>query len=227
MAASDIKIEPSWKAVLEEEFDKPYFQELRDRIRGEIRAGKTIYPPGKLIFNAFALTPFHDVKVVILGQDPYHGPGQAMGLSFSVPHDVTPPPSLKNIFKELQIDLQIPPAKHGDLTNWAKQGVFLLNAMLTVERGRAGSHREFGWQTFTDQVIKTLSMQREGLVFLLWGKFAQSKLQFIDQLKHHVLQSAHPSPFTGNAFFNNHHFSRTNELLLAQGDRAIQWALPD
>ncbi len=222
-----IQIEASWKRILADEFEKPYFQELTQRIRSEIRAGKIIYPPGPLIFNAFNQTPFDQVKVVILGQDPYHGPGQAMGLSFSVPRGVTPPPSLKNIYKELHLDLQIPVAQHGDLTSWATQGVFLLNAMLTVEKSKAGSHRDFGWQSFTDRVIANLSDHKEGLVFLLWGKFAQSKLTLIDETKHHVLQSAHPSPFTGNAFFNNRHFSRTNELLLAQGDSPIRWALPE
>ncbi len=222
----EVQIDESWKKVLAEEFDKPYFNALTDKIRQAYRAGKTVYPPGALIFNAFNRTPFEKVKVVILGQDPYHGPGQAMGVSFSVPRGVKPPPSLKNIYKELHLDLQIPPVDHGDLTHWADQGVFLLNAMLTVEKGMAGSHKDFGWQTFTDCVIQTLSDHREGLVFLLWGKFAQSKIPLIDELKHHVLQSAHPSPFTGNAFFNNRHFSRTNELLLGQGDQMIDWKLP-
>ncbi len=221
----DVRIEQSWKEVLHEEFDKPYFARIRDFLRTEKTKNKIIYPPGSLIFNAFDTTPFDQVRVVILGQDPYHGPGQAMGLSFSVPKGVPAPPSLKNIFKEIQNDLGIAPPDHGDLTKWAKQGVFLLNAMLTVEKGRAGSHKKIGWQLFTDAVIKRLSDLKQGLVFLLWGRFAQSKANLIDELKHHVLQSAHPSPLAGNRFFNNQHFSRTNELLLSQGYAPIDWRL--
>ncbi len=221
--ALDVQIEESWKDALKDEFEKPYFSHIRDLLKTEKQNGKLIYPPGPLIFNAFNITPFHNVKVVILGQDPYHGPGQAMGLSFSVPREVPAPPSLRNIFKEIQNDLGIPPPDHGDLTHWAQQGVFLLNAMLTVEKGQAGSHQNFGWQSFTDAVIKILSDQKEGLVFLLWGKFAQSKVQLIDQLKHHVLESAHPSPLAGNRFFDNHHFSRTNEILMNQGQTPIDW----
>ncbi len=224
--SKEVQIEDSWKEALAEEFEKPYFQLLRTKLREEKQKGKTIYPPGSLIFNAFNSTPFDQVKVVILGQDPYHGPGQAMGLSFSVPRDVPAPPSLKNIFKELHIDLQIPVSSHGDLTSWATQGVFLLNAMLTVEHNKAGSHKAFGWQDFTDAVIAKLSDDRDGLIFLLWGRFAQSKIHLIDELRHYVLQSAHPSPFTGNAFFNNHHFSKTNEILVSQGKEPIEWALP-
>ncbi len=224
--AVDVQIETSWKEVLKEEFEKPYFTRIRDVLRQAKQQGKVIYPPGSLIFNAFNITPFPKVKVIILGQDPYHGPGQAMGLSFSVPRTVPPPPSLKNIFKEIENDLGIAPPDHGDLTYWAKQGVFLLNAMLTVERSKAGSHHDIGWQDFTDAVIKKLSDEKDGLVFLLWGKFAQSKASLIYQLKHHVLQSAHPSPLAGNRFFNNHHFSRTNELLLNQGQTPIDWRLP-
>ena len=221
--ALDVQIEESWKDALKEEFEKPYFSHIRDFLKTEKQNGKFIYPPGPLIFNAFNITPFHNVKVVILGQDPYHGPRQAMGLSFSVPREVPAPPSLRNIFKEIQNDLGIPPPDHGDLTHWAQQGVFLLNAMLTVEKGRAGSHQNVGWQSFTDAVIKILSDQKEGLVFLLWGKFAQSKAPLINQLKHHVLESAHPSPLAGNRFFDNHHFSRTNELLMNQGQTPIDW----
>ncbi len=224
---TEVQIEASWKSVLAAEFQKPYFAELSKKLKEKKHNGTLIYPPGSLIFHAFNTTPFERVKVVILGQDPYHGKGQAMGLSFSVPRGVSPPPSLKNIYKELHLDLGTPIPSHGDLTYWAEQGVFLLNAMLTVESGKAGSHQSIGWQTFTDQVIATLSQKREGLIFLLWGRFAQSKIKLIDELRHHVLQSAHPSPFTGNAFFNNHHFSRTNELLLAQGDRPIDWSLPE
>lgn len=222
---ADVQIEESWKQVLSEEFEKPYFQHVREYLRREKQKEKIIYPPGSLIFNAFNITPFDNVKVVILGQDPYHGPHQAMGLSFSVPQGITAPPSLKNIFKEIQNDLGVPPPDHGDLTHWAEQGVFLLNAMLTVERGKAGSHQNIGWQTFTDAVIKKISDLKDGIVFLLWGKFAQSKAPLINQLKHHVLQSAHPSPLAGNRFFDNHHFSRTNELLLGAGLTPIDWNL--
>lgn len=220
-----VQIEDSWKEVLKDEFQKPYFLQIRDFLKQEKQNGKVIYPPGSLIFNAFNITSFDNVKVVILGQDPYHGPRQAMGLSFSVPIGVPPPPSLKNIFKEIENDLGIAPPSHGDLTYWAQQGVFLLNAMLTVERGKAGSHQKIGWQTFTDAVIKTISDEKDGIVFLLWGRFAHSKTPLINQLKHHVLESAHPSPLAGNRFFNNHHFSRTNELLLGQGHTPIDWRL--
>jgi uracil-DNA glycosylase len=223
----DVRMEDSWKQVLTEEFTKPYFDDIKSFLLTEKKKGKTIYPPGSLIFNAFNTTPFDQVKVVILGQDPYHGPKQAMGLCFSVSRSVTPPPSLKNIFKELQQDLGIQTPSHGDLTHWAQQGVFLLNAILTVERSKAGVHRDIGWQQFTNAVIKSISDKKEGVIFLLWGKFAQSKKDLIDQIKHYVLESVHPSPFTGNAFFGNHHFSRTNELLLGQGLSPIDWSLPD
>ncbi|NND32524.1 MAG: uracil-DNA glycosylase [Saprospiraceae bacterium] len=222
---TDVQIEQSWKEVLKDEFEKPYFAQIRSFLHDAKQRKRVIYPPGPLIFNAFNITPFHHVKVIILGQDPYHGPNQAMGLSFSVPKEVTAPPSLKNIFKEIKQDLGIDPPNHGDLSHWATQGVFLLNAMLTVERGLAGSHKSIGWQTFTDAVIKKLSDEREGLIFLLWGRFAQTKAPLINQLKHHVLQSAHPSPLAGNRFFGNHHFSRTNELLLGQGQSPIDWRL--
>jgi uracil-DNA glycosylase len=221
----EIQIEESWKQALKEEFQKPYFAHIRAFLRAAKKQKKVIYPPGPLIFNAFNITPFNNVKVVILGQDPYHGPGQAMGLSFSVPKEVPAPPSLKNIFKEIKRDLDIDPPGHGDLTHWASQGVFLLNAMLTVEKGQAGSHQSIGWQSFTDAVIKTLSDQRDGLIFLLWGRFAQTKAPLINQLKHHVLECAHPSPLAGNRFSGNCHFSRTNELLLAQGHAPIDWRL--
>ncbi len=220
-----VNIGESWAGVLKEEFDKPYFQQMSSFLKEEKAAGKVIYPPGGLIFKAFDTTPFDEVKVVILGQDPYHGAGQAMGLSFSVPKGIREPPSLKNIFKELHSDLGIAPPDHGDLTRWAQQGVFLLNAMLTVEGGKAGSHQSIGWQTFTNTVIEKLSTDREGLIFLLWGRFAHSKSALIDGRKHHVLQSAHPSPLAGGAFFGSRHFSRCNEILLAQGRRPIDWRL--
>jgi uracil-DNA glycosylase len=222
---ADVKIEPGWKSVLQKEFDLPYFEKLRDFLKSEIAKGKVIFPPGPQIFNAFNTTPFDKVKVVILGQDPYPTPGQAMGLSFSVPKGVNTPASLQNIYKELQTDLGIPIAKHGDLTNWANQGVFLLNAMLTVEKGQPLSHEKAGWQTFTDAVIRTLSDQREGLVFLLWGKFAQQKKVLIDEIKHHILEAAHPSPLARGAFFGCRHFSKTNELLTGMGQTPINWNL--
>ncbi|MCL4110751.1 UNVERIFIED_CONTAM: hypothetical protein GTU68_009176 [Idotea baltica] len=218
-------MEASWKDVLAPEFEKPYFSDIINYLKKAKQDKKVIYPPGPLIFNAFNITPIDNVRVVILGQDPYHGPDQAMGLSFSVPRQVKTPPSLQNIYKEIQQDLGITPVSHGDLTYWAEQGVFLLNAMLTVERGQAGSHQRIGWQTFTNAVIKALSDQKDGLIFLLWGRFAQSKAPLIDGIKHHVLQAAHPSPLARGAFFGNHHFSRTNELLLAQGYRPIDWNL--
>lgn len=188
-------------------------------------AGKTIYPPGKLIFNAFNTTPFHDVKVVIIGQDPYHQPGQAMGLSFSVPDGVRIPASLRNIYKELKSDVHVEIQTHGNLTAWALQGVFMLNAMLTVEHGNAGSHRKIGWQSFTDAVIRKLSDEREGLIFMLWGNFAKSKKPLIDELKHHVLEAVHPSPLAGGAFLGCRHFSKTNDLLDKQGLTPIDWTL--
>ena len=224
---ADVKIEPGWKSVLQKEFDLPYFEKLRDFLKSEIAKGKVIFPPGPQIFNAFNTTPFEKVKVVILGQDPYPTPGQAMGLSFSVPKGVNTPASLQNIYKELQTDLGIPIAKHGDLTNWANQGVFLLNAMLTVEKGQPLSHEKAGWQTFTDAVIRTLSDQREGLVFLLWGKFAQQKKVLIDEIKHHILEAAHPSPLARGAFFGCRHFSKTNELLTGMGQAPINWNLSE
>ncbi|MCB9081159.1 MAG: uracil-DNA glycosylase [Lewinellaceae bacterium] len=223
---SDVKIEPSWKNQLTEEFKQPYFEAMVSRLRQEKEAGKVIYPPGSLIFNAFNLTPFEKVKVVILGQDPYHNPGEAMGLCFSVPHGIRIPPSLKNIYKEMASDLNIPIANHGDLTHWAQQGVFLLNAMLTVEKNQAGSHQKLGWQTFTDAVISRLSAERSGLVFLLWGGFARKKKELIDPKKHLILEAAHPSPLAGGAFFGCRHFSQTNDYLVSQGQQPIDWALP-
>ena len=222
---SNVKIEESWKNVLKTEFEQPYFQSLATFLRKEKENNKTVYPPGSLIFNAFNTTPFDKVKVVLLGQDPYHNPGEAMGLSFSVPRGVRTPPSLQNIYKELKEDLGVPIPNHGDLTHWAEQGVFLLNAMLTVERNKPRSHQKIGWQTFTDTVIRRLSDQRQGLVFMLWGGFARQKKQLIDNTKHLVLEAAHPSPLAGGAFFGSRHFSRANEYLKQQGKEPVDWRL--
>lgn len=223
---SNIKIAESWKTQLAREFEQPYFQAIATFLKKEKAAGKTIYPPGSLIFNAFDTTPFEAVKVVILGQDPYHNPGQAMGLSFSVPRGVTTPPSLRNIYKELQADIEgFTPPKHGDLTAWAEQGVFLLNAILTVAHRSAGSHRKIGWQDFTDAVIRKLSEEREGLVFMLWGGFAKKKKALIDTDKHLVLEAAHPSPLAGGAYFGSKHFSQANAYLEEQGEAPIDWGL--
>lgn len=222
---SDVKIEASWKAILEDEFEQPYFQSIVTFLRKEKEAGKTIYPPGPLIFNAFNTTPFDQVEVVILGQDPYHNPGEAMGLSFSVPKGVRIPPSLQNIFKELQEDTGVPIPENGDLTPWAKQGVFLLNAMLTVEKNKPQSHQKIGWQNFTDAVIKKLSDLKENLVFMLWGGFAKKKNILIDNDKHLVLEAAHPSPLAGGAFFGNKHFSKANTYLLEHHKKPIDWRL--
>lgn len=219
----DVKIEESWKRVLAPEFEKPYFQELARQLHEEKRAGRTIYPPGPLIFNAFNLTPFDQVKVVIIGQDPYHGPGQAEGLSFSVPHGMPLPPSLVNIYKEIENDLGVTLHKDGSLRGWAEQGVFLLNAVLTVRAGQPTSHSRIGWAEFTDAVIRTLSDQREGLVFLLWGNFARSKRELIDTGRHTVLEAAHPSPLARGAFFGCRHFSQTNRILQSQGLAPIDW----
>ncbi|MDO9373363.1 MAG: uracil-DNA glycosylase [Bacteroidota bacterium] len=223
----DVKIEPSWKEVLKNEFTKPYFLEIVTVLKTEKLAGKTIYPPGPLIFNAFNQTPFDKVKVVILGQDPYHNPGQAHGLSFSVPAGTKPPPSLVNIFKEIRTDLDIPmPQEYGNLTHWAEQGVLLLNAMLTVRANEPASHAKIGWMNFTDAVIQKISDQKSGVVFLLWGKFAQDKQVLIDETKHHVLRAAHPSPFSvEKGFYGCKHFSKTNELLTGEGFEPIDWKL--
>lgn len=222
---SNVRIEESWKKKLANEFEQPYFQTLATYLKTEIAAGKTVYPPGPLIFNAFDTTPFDKVKVVILGQDPYHNPHEAMGLSFSVPKGVKVPPSLQNIYKEIEADLGFPRPLHGDLTHWAKQGVFLLNAMLTVEKGRAASHQQIGWQFFTDAVIKKLSTEREHLVFMLWGNFAKRKKELIDTEKHLVLESAHPSPLAGNAFSGCRHFSRANNYLKMNDLEPIDWQI--
>jgi len=222
---SQIKIEPSWKIALEKEFEQPYFQTLVTFLKNEKQAGKIIYPPGSQIFNAFDSTPFEKVEVVILGQDPYHNPGEAMGLSFSVPKGVRIPPSLQNIFKELNTDLGAPVPQHGDLSAWAARGVFLLNAMLTVERNRPSSHSQIGWQNFTDAVIKKLSEARDGLVFMLWGNFARKKKELIDGSRHLILEAAHPSPLAGGAFFGCRHFSKANEYLKQSGKTPIDWNL--
>ena len=221
----DVKIEPQWKEKLSGEFDKEYFANLVKFLHAEKSAGKIIYPPGGLIFNAFALTPFDKVKVVILGQDPYHGPNQAHGLSFSVPDSITPPPSLKNIYKEIETDLGIKLNKNGNLENWAKQGVFLLNAVLTVRAGEPTSHSRIGWTEFTDAVIKCISDNTQGVVFMLWGNFARSKKDLIDSSKHYILEAAHPSPLARGAFFGCRHFSKCNAILGRLGKTPIDWSL--
>ena len=220
---SNVRLEESWKQALAPEFDQPYFQGLISFIKTEKKAGKIIYPPGSLIFNAFDTTPFDQVKVVILGQDPYINPGEAMGLSFSVPKGVRIPPSLRNIYKELASDLNISPANHGDLTKWAQQGVFLLNAVLTVEHKKSRSHQKKGWEKFTDAVIRTISTQREDVVFMLWGNFARNKKVLIDADKHLILEAAHPSPLAGGAYFGSRHFSQANAFLASKGKRPIDW----
>lgn len=222
----DVKIEESWKEVLKDEFTKDYFLQIVTFIKTEKAAGKIIYPPGSLMFNAFNKTPFDKVKVVLLGQDPYHNPGQAQGLSFSVPNGVGKPPSLINIFKELQSDLGIVPSTNGNLEKWAAQGVLLLNASLTVRKNEPGSHSKIGWLNFTDAVIKKISEEKKGVVFLLWGKFAQDKQVLIDETKHHVLKAAHPSPFSADkGFFGCKHFSKANEFLMKEGLQPIDWKL--
>ncbi len=221
----EVKIEASWKEALAAEFDKPYFAELVRTLYAEKAAGKTIFPPGGAIFRAFELTPLPQVKAVILGQDPYHGPGQAMGLSFSVPDGVPAPPSLKNIFREIHDDLGITMSGRPNLEKWARQGVLLLNSYLTVRSGEPASHRAIGWQTFTDAVIRTISDRCEGVVFLLWGNPAKSKAPLIDPGRHHILMAAHPSPLAGGAFFGCRHFSKTNEILRGEGKSPIDWQL--
>ena len=223
----DIKLEESWKAVLQPEFDKEYMQVLRGFLQQEKAAGKQIYPQGGEYFRAMDLTPFEKVKVVILGQDPYHGPGQAHGLSFSVRPDVRIPPSLVNMYKELESDLGIPPANHGFLEHWAEQGVLLLNAVLTVEHKQAASHQGQGWEEFTDRVIAELNEHREHIVFILWGSYAQKKGRFIDTQKHLVLKSVHPSPLSSyRGFFGSKPFSQTNTYLEANGLEPIGWQIP-
>lgn len=221
----NVKIEPSWYQRLQAEFEQPYFAQLADFVRHEYST-QTCYPPAKLIFNAFNLCPFDDVKVVIIGQDPYHEPGQAMGLSFSVADGVAMPPSLQNIFKEIQQDLGAPIPASGDLSRWARQGVLLLNATLTVRAHQAASHQRKGWERFTDAAIRALSAERDHLVFILWGGYARSKAPLIDRTKHLILESVHPSPLSANrgGWFGNHHFSRCNEWLKEQGKEPIEWS---
>jgi len=220
---SDVKIAPSWKERLKSEFGKPYFTQLIDFVKQEYQS-QTVFPPGKEIFHAFDCADFDTVKVVILGQDPYHGPGQANGLCFSVREGVVMPPSLKNIFKEIQSDLGKPFPKSGDLQRWADQGVLLLNATLTVRASSPGSHQNKGWEQFTDAVIKEISDKKNNVVFLLWGAYAQKKGEIIDRSRHLVLMSAHPSPFSADrGFFGNKHFSKTNEYLKSKGLTEINW----
>lgn len=220
----DVKIEPTWKQQLGTEFDKPYFATLAEQVRQAYRMGPC-FPPSRLVFNAFNLCPFNEVKVVIMGQDPYHEPGQAMGLSFSVPEGVAIPPSLQNIFKEIQADLGKPLPTSGDLTRWASQGVLLLNATLTVQAHVANSHQGLGWSVFTDAAIRALSAHREHLIFMLWGGYARSKRSLIDGQRHLILESVHPSPLSANrgGWFGNHHFSRCNAYLRSHGLTEIDW----
>ncbi|MCU9950509.1 uracil-DNA glycosylase [Pseudomonas sp. PDM13] len=222
-----IKLEAGWKEALRDEFDKPYMKTLGEFLRAEKAAGKVVFPPGPLIFNALNSTPLDEVKVVIIGQDPYHGPGQAHGLCFSVQPGVPIPPSLLNIYKELKRDLNIDMPNHGHLQSWAEQGVLLLNTSLTVEQARAGSHANQGWQPFTDRVIEVVSAHQPNLVFLLWGSHAQSKQRLIDSTKHLVLRSAHPSPLSAyRGFLGNGHFSRCNKFLEQHGLAPIDWSVP-
>lgn len=227
MSEGRVKLEASWKARVGDYLERPEMQRLAEFLRAELRAGKTIYPPPRRIFAALDATPFDRVKVVILGQDPYHGPGQAHGLCFSVLPGVPIPPSLQNIFAEIQRDLGIAPAGHGCLLPWARQGVLLLNAVLTVERGRAGSHQGRGWEGFTDAVVDHLNREREGLVFLLWGSPAQAKGRLLDTQRHRVLKAPHPSPLSAHrGFVGCSHFSKTNQWLTDHGQAPIDWRLP-
>lgn len=221
----EVRIEQSWKDALADEFGKPYFESLVRFLHSEKNAGKIIYPPGSQIFKAFELTPVQKLKVVILGQDPYHGAGQAMGLSFSVPEGVQAPPSLKNIFKEIETDLGISMSGSPDLRPWAGQGVLLLNAILTVEAGLAASHSKAGWEQFTDAVIRYISENCNGVVFMLWGNFARSKVELIDASRHLVLEAAHPSPLARGAFFGCRHFSKANAYLISKGKSPVDWKL--
>jgi len=224
MAQSKILLHESWLNQLASQFNQPYFIALRKFLVEEKRKGKTIYPPGNLIFNAFNLCPFNEVKVVIIGQDPYHNVGQAHGLCFSVLEGVKVPPSLNNIYKELHTDVGIEIPDHGNLSNWAKQGVLMLNAMLTVEAHQPASHQKIGWQNLTDAAIKAVSEKHSNVVFLLWGSYAKKKSELIDESKHHVLKSPHPSPFSAHTgFFGNKHFSKTNTLLIKANKQPINW----
>jgi len=227
LSASRVKLEASWKARVGEYLDRPDMQRLAEFLRDELRAGKTIYPPPRRIFAALDATPFDQVKVVILGQDPYHGPNQAHGLCFSVLPGVPPPPSLLNIFAEIERDLHIPRPDHGCLLPWARQGVLLLNAVLTVERGRAGSHQGKGWEGFTDAIVDHLNRERENLVFLLWGSPAQAKGRLVDARRHRVLKAPHPSPLSAHrGFIGCGHFSLANQWLIAHGQQPVDWRLP-
>jgi uracil-DNA glycosylase len=222
----NVQLEEGWKKVLETEFNKPYFLHIVHFLKAEKNSGRKIYPPGSQIFNAFEMSPFDKTKVILLGQDPYHGEGQAHGLSFSVPDGVRPPPSLLNIFKELKEDIGMPFPNTGNLTPWARQGVLLLNAYLTVEAQKPMSHAQIGWGEFTNTVIKTASDKKQNLVFILWGKFAQEKLSLIDETKHLVLKAAHPSPFSADkGFFGCRHFSKTNNYLAKNGIDPVDWKL--
>jgi len=222
-------LEPGWLAVLEEEFEKDYMKNLKAFLLEEKQKGFSVYPKGADIFNALNITPFDKVKVVILGQDPYHGVNQAHGLSFSVQKGITTPPSLKNIYKELETDIEgFKTPQHGNLLQWAEQGVLLLNATLTVRASEAGSHQNRGWEIFTDEIIKALSQKRDHIIFLLWGKYAQQKAALIDQKKHYVLTAAHPSPFSAyNGFFGSKHFSKANQLLVQNNLAPIDWKISD
>lgn len=219
----NINIDKSWKKILKDEFAKSYFPKITEGISKSKAEGKTVYPQEEDFFNAFNLTPFDKVRVVILGQDPYHGDGQAMGLCFSVKPGIKPPRSLNRIYKELHADLGCSIPDHGDLSSWARQGVFMPNAILTVEAGSPASHSKIGWHHFTDAVIQAISDHKEGVCFMLWGGFAKSKKKLIDATKHHIFESVHPSPLAGNAFFGNHHFSGVNEVLRNRDEAAIQW----
>ncbi|SIQ28211.1 Uracil-DNA glycosylase [Rhizobium sp. RU33A] len=228
MAEAGVRLEDSWKAVLGDEFEQPYMRNLKDFLQSEKAAGKQIFPKGAEYFRALDLTPLDEVRVVILGQDPYHGAGQAHGLCFSVQPGVRIPPSLVNIYKELQSDLGIAPARHGFLEHWAQQGVLLLNSVLTVEEARAASHQGQGWERFTDAVIRAVNEDCEHVVFMLWGSYAQKKADFVDRSRHLVLKAPHPSPLSAyNGFFGCRHFSQANEYLLSKDRNAIDWQLPN
>ena len=228
MATQEIKLEPGWRQRLASEFEQPYMAELKRFLLAERDRGKRIFPKGSEWFRALDLTPLEKVRVVILGQDPYHGLGQAHGLCFSVRHGVQPPPSLVNIFKELRSDVGVEPARHGFLEHWAQQGVLLLNSVLTVEMGRAASHREKGWERFADAIIQLVNAKQEPVVFMLWGSYAQKKAAFVDTSRHLVLKAPHPSPLSAHSgFFGCRHFSKANAFLEAHGLPPIDWALPE